>query len=125
MQPAGMPLGRRSSSLLTQPRWQMKRPITREPIQAKAGVTFSIPKAKLFVGSYHRIPIRFNGVVIEDVNFIIPDGAKAAVISPSRDMTFNPKRPHIMLCVGYEPGTYIIEARHAATLPPRPSQICF
>jgi M6 family metalloprotease-like protein len=93
----------------------MQRPTRRKPNREKAKVTFSISKAALFVGSYHRIPVRLNGVVIEDVNFVVPDGAKAAMISPSRDKTFNPKRPHIMLCVGYEPGTYIIEARHVTT----------
>ena len=93
----------------------MQQPTRRKPNREKAKVTFSISKAALFVGSYHRIPVRLNGVVIEDVNFIVPDGAKAAMISPSRDTTFNPKRPHIMLCVGYEPGTYIIEARHVTT----------
>lgn len=93
----------------------MQKLINRKPSRKKATVTFSVPKAALFVGSYHRIRVRLTGVTFDKVNFVVPDGAKAAVISPSRDATFNPKQPHIMLCVGHGPGTYVIEARHVAT----------
>ncbi|MDP2601531.1 MAG: CARDB domain-containing protein [Deltaproteobacteria bacterium] len=93
----------------------MKKLINRKPSRKKATVTFSVPKTAFFVGSYHRIRVRLIGVTFDKVNFVVPDGAKAAVISPSRDATFNPKQPHIMLCVGPGPGTYVIEARHVAT----------
>src|SRR5262245_25142138 len=93
----------------------MRKIIKRKRTRARATVTFSVPPKALFVGSYHRIPVRPTGVAFDDVRFIVPDGAKAAIISPSVDATFNPKRPHIMLCVGYEPGTYSIEARHVST----------
>lgn len=95
----------------------MGKRMRRRPKRGKAltKVFFSIPRRTLFVGSYHRIPVRTTGVKFDDVRFVAPDGAKAAVISPSRDATFDPKRPHILLCVGYEPGTHIIEARHATT----------
>src|SRR5688500_11422241 len=83
--------------------------------RAKASVSFSIPRRALFVGSYHRLPVRTTGVTFDAVRFVVPQGARAAIVSPSRDATFNPKRPHILLCVGYEPGTYVIEARHATT----------
>jgi hypothetical protein len=81
----------------------------------KVMVTFSVPQAALFVGSYHRLRVRLTGVTLEKVSFVVPDGAKGAIISPSRDAIFDPKRPHIMLCVGYEPGTFIVEARHIST----------
>src|SRR5687768_8864025 len=90
-------------------------PTKPQPKQPKAQVDFSIPKVALFVGSYHRIPLRLHGVLMDDIKFVVPDGAKAAIISPSRDATFKSERPHIMLCVGYEPSTYIIEARHATS----------
>src|SRR5438105_10812562 len=80
-----------------------------------AKVTFSVPRGTLFVGSYHRIALRFEGVAFNDLVFVIPDGPPAGLISPSRDTTFNAKRPHVMLCVGFRPGKYLIEARHAAT----------
>jgi hypothetical protein len=82
----------------------MQKIIKRKRTRGKATVTFSIPQKALFVGSYHRIPVRPTGVTFDNVRFIVTDGAKAAVISPSVDSTFNPRRPHIMLCVGYELG---------------------
>jgi len=75
----------------------------------------NVPKMPLFVGSYHRILVRLTGVAWDKVRFVVPDGARAAIVSPSIDATFNVQRPHLMLCVGYEPGTYVIEARHAST----------
>lgn len=85
------------------------------PVRRAGKVLLSIPRAPLFVGSYQRIPVRLAGVTLDNVRFVVPEGAKAAVISPSRDATFDLKKPQIMLCVGYKPGTYIIEARHAVT----------
>lgn len=93
----------------------MDTEMTRRPAREKALVSFSIPRKALFVGSYHRIPVRAKGVAFDDIKFVVPDGAKAAVISPSRDAAFKPRSPQILLCVGYEPGTYVIEARHATT----------
>jgi hypothetical protein len=93
----------------------MAKPIPHKLKPQKAKVAFSIPKTALFVGSYHRIPIRLDGVKLEDVRFVVPDGARGGLISPSMETLPKPARPHIMLCVGYEPGTYIIEARHATT----------
>ena len=87
----------------------MQNLINRKPSRKKTTVTFSIPKVALFVGSYYRIRVRLTGIIFDKINFVVPDGAKAAIISPSRDATFNPKRPHIMLCVGHEPGTYVID----------------
>jgi len=48
----------------------MQQPTRCKTNSNKNKVTFSISKAALFVGSYHRIPVRLNGVVIEDVNFV-------------------------------------------------------
>jgi M6 family metalloprotease-like protein len=86
-----------------------------KPAPPKATVSFSMPKRALFVGSYHRIPVRLAGITIDKVKFVISDGARAGIISPSKDPTDNPERPRIMLCVGHLPGKYLIEARHATT----------
>jgi M6 family metalloprotease-like protein len=91
-----------------------KRTLHKRPVK-KTKVSFSIPGKDLFVGSYHRIPVRVTGTPFEKIRFVIPDGPKAAIVSPSTDAAFNIKRPHFMLCVGYEPGTWIIEARHVTT----------
>jgi M6 family metalloprotease-like protein len=93
----------------------MPKPKKRKPIKKKAKVDIVMPKGPLFVGSYHRVRVRLSGILFDKVKFVVPDGARAAVVSPSRDKTFNAKRPHVMLCVGYAPGTYVVEARHVTT----------
>jgi M6 family metalloprotease-like protein len=93
----------------------MPKPKKRKPIKKKAKVDIALPKGPLFVGSYHRVRVRLKGILFDKVKFVVPDGTRAAVISPSRDTTFDVKRPRIMLCVGYAPGTYVVEARHVTT----------
>ena len=105
---------------MRRPQIRPVRPIRPRPIRptlpnqaptAKLG----IPNGELFVGSYHRIPVRLTGADFEDIEFVVVDGPKAAIVSESRDRSFTAKRPHFMLCVGHEPGTYLIEARHRPT----------
>ena len=93
----------------------MQEPVKVKPKPNKAAVVFSVSKANLFVGSYHRIRVKLTGVTFEKLRFEVLGGAKAAIVSPSRDASFKPKQPHVMLCVGYEPGTYVIEARLVTT----------
>lgn len=81
-------------------------------------VTLRMPKEKLFVGSYHRIPVAIapaSKVKFDDLRFEVPAGARGGLISPGRDKLFNPKRPHIMLLVGFEPGVYELIAVHSKT----------
>lgn len=88
------------------------RPSRTGPLVVKApSVKFGMPSGELFVGSYHRIPVRRSNVAFEDIEFVVPDGPKAGLISQSRDRLFAARREHVMLCVGYEPGVYTIEAR--------------
>jgi M6 family metalloprotease-like protein len=97
---------------------RIRQPIPRvtKPVLRAQPVSFGLPRKPLFVGSYHRVPVKLpQSIAFDSLKFVIPDGAKAGIVSPSRDASFNPKRPHIMLCVGYEPGTYAIEARRATT----------
>ena len=91
------------------------RPSKKLPFKPKPTVRFRVPKGNLFVGSYYRIPVTVRGIPFDDVQFVVSGGAKAGLISPSRDLTFKAAQPHIMLCVGFEPGTYVIEARVLAT----------
>ena len=93
-------------------------PRARKQAQQPAKVRLGVPRKRLFVGSYHRIPVRIGqgaGISFDDLRFVVPDGAKAGIVSPSRDSSFNAARPHLMLCVGYEPGTYLLEARDKTT----------
>jgi M6 family metalloprotease-like protein len=76
-------------------------------------IAVGLPKGPLFVGSFHRVPVKLGtGVSFDDLEFIVPDGPKGGLVSPSRDRAFDPKRPHFMLLVGYEPGTWRLDVRH-------------
>ena len=59
-----------------------------------------------FVGAYTKIFLKLRGLTIDDLEFRIPDGPKAGVVSMCRDADFDPANPDVMLCIGYEPGTY-------------------
>lgn len=81
-------------------------------------VALQMPKERLYVGSYHRIPVKFSPstkVKLDDVRFEIPAGTKGGLISFSRDRLFNSKKPHIMLLVGFQPGVYDLNVVHAKT----------
>jgi M6 family metalloprotease-like protein len=86
-------------------------------------VILVMPKEKLFVGSYYRIPVVIKSakthvktkLSFEDLRFEVSGGNMGGIISPSRDSTFVSKRPDIMLLVGYKPGDYEIHAIHAKT----------
>lgn len=85
---------------------------------ARPQVTMKMPKGRLFVGSYHRIPVVITPTAklkIDSLRFEIPAGAKGGLISPSRDRLFNPEKPHIMLLVGFKPGVYELNAVHTKT----------
>ena len=56
------------------------------------------PASAAIVGPYHRIPVKIGGRLrFDDLKFVIPDGAKGGIVSPSRDRLFNVERPHVML----------------------------
>lgn len=76
-------------------------------------LTLRIPRGPLFVGSWHRVPVTLRGrLKWDDVEFTVVEGPKAALLSPSRDRGWNPKRPHLMLLVGPTPGRFTLQARH-------------
>jgi len=93
-------------------------PRSRQPVIGRPQVALGLPRRPLFVGSYHRVSVKIPkgaGIAFDDLTFDVPDGPKAGIVSQSRDALFNPARPHFMLCAGFEPGTYVVEARVAAT----------
>ena len=78
-------------------------------------VTISVPRGKLFVGSYAFLKVDINpasGFAFDDLEFTVPQGRKAGLISRSRDSRFNPKRPTITLLAGFEPGDWAILVTH-------------
>lgn len=99
------------------PSTRKKTPTSKKPVIAKRPrVTVSFPRGELFVGSFHRLMVKHPSTVpLDDLVFVIPEGPKAGLVSPSRDHVFSPKKPHIMLLVGYEPGTYVLRVLHRVT----------
>jgi M6 family metalloprotease-like protein len=71
--------------------------------------------SELFVGSYAKVNIKLSGITMDDLDFILPDGARAGVISLCRDHEFDPSQPDAMLCVGYEPGFYTLQLVERST----------
>jgi hypothetical protein len=91
-----------------------------EPIKRprEMRVTFAVPEQSLFVGSYVKVPIAIEGVVrpnLTDFEFRVREGAPGGVVSLSRDSEFTPAHPDIMLCAGYAPGKYTLEALKKGT----------
>lgn len=87
-------------------------------LPSRSAVTLRIPRQKLFVGSYYRIPVAIassSGLGFDDLRFEIPAGAKGGLVSPSRDRLFNPRKPHLMLLTGYQPGDYELNVIQTAT----------
>lgn len=83
--------------------------------QRPSKITLGMPREPLFVGSYHRIAVKIAKhptITFDDLRFEVPDGPKAGLVSPSRDRLFDANRPHFLLCVGYEPGTYKLRVVH-------------
>jgi M6 family metalloprotease-like protein len=81
-------------------------------------VTIAVPKRRFFVGSYAELRVTvdpISGLDFDDLEFSIPDGRRAGLISASRDARFNLKRPTIMLLAGYEPGLWVIRVVHLPT----------
>lgn len=71
----------------------------------------------LFVGAYRRVPVRVigSGASFDDLAFEVVEGPHGGQVSYSRDETFDPTAPEIMLLAGYRPGTYTLRATRAVT----------
>jgi hypothetical protein len=79
-------------------------------------VVFSLTQ-DLFVGSYQRVGVIIDpdtGLSFEDIAFDVPDG-RGTTISMSRDETFDPRGPTIMLLAGDVPDDYTIVATERST----------
>jgi M6 family metalloprotease-like protein len=81
-------------------------------------VTLHEPTEPLFVGSYAKIHVNIqasSGVTMDDLDFVVPAGPKGGLISLSRDTSFDPQNPVIMLLGGHELGTYHLQAIEKST----------
>jgi M6 family metalloprotease-like protein len=88
-------------------------------IVTKAEVSFvGLDKKTLFPGSYLKVPVLIDpnsGLCMDDLDFVIPAGAKGGFVSLSRDATFDPSNPDIMLLAGYRSGNYSLQAIEKTT----------
>jgi len=79
--------------------------------RARASVKLDISPKPYFVGGYEKIKAKVTGISFDEVEFAVVEGAPGGYISESRDIEFNLPQPDIMVCFGFKPGTYHIEAR--------------
>ncbi|MCF4122802.1 hypothetical protein L1785_17635 [Antribacter sp. KLBMP9083] len=80
------------------------------------GLVFDPLAGPLFVGGYQRVGYRLTGgLTPDDITFWLPDGEPAGAVSPSRDATWDPSAPHVMLLGGHTPGRYKLVATRTAT----------
>ncbi len=80
-------------------------------------VMLDMPVRPLYVGGYVRVPVRIGGVGIgfDDLSFMVAEGPEAGSLSASRDASFDPAHPEVMLLGGSVPGRYALVATEAAT----------
>jgi M6 family metalloprotease-like protein len=82
-----------------------------------AAVKITTPPTAIYVGSYQQLVVDLGatGIGFDDLGFAVTGGRAAGAISPSRDATFDPAHPEIMLLAGYRPGRYRLTAIHRPT----------
>ena len=92
-------------------------PPVSESAATTAKVKFGMPRGRLFVGSYHRVPVKIapNACFSFDDSQAFRPQARRAAPSRRRAIASSTKRPHVMLLVGHRPGVYAVEARLAST----------
>ena len=83
-----------------------------------ASVALRTPRGPMFVGSYVKVPLRIDpasGLTLDDLEFEVDGGPPGGIVSLSRDEGFDPRRPSVLLCAGFEPGSYLLRALEKAT----------
>ena len=71
-------------------------------------VTVTVPADALFPAAWVRVPLVINdaSIAFDDLEFLVKPEESAAMVSYSRDASFDPVRPHIMLCAGWMTGKH-------------------
>lgn len=71
-------------------------------------VTVKVPVDSLFPAGWVRLPVKINdpALAFDDLEFLIEPKESAAMVSYSRDGSFDPAAPHIMLCAGWMTGKH-------------------
>ncbi|MGF7160594.1 hypothetical protein FHS85_002225 [Rhodoligotrophos appendicifer] len=87
--------------LIDRSKWP--RPLRRKSVE----VQFPGP---LFVWSYAKLPLTLKNISIDDLDFVVPAGPHAGIVSYCRDAEFDPAKPDIMFCAGDRAGHYTLQA---------------
>jgi hypothetical protein len=79
----------------------------------KDPVTAEVPANTLFPAGWVRVPVQINdpSTAFDDLEFIVEPREAAAMVSYSRDASFDPAKPHIMLCAGWMAGKHRLVIR--------------
>lgn len=80
-------------------------------------VRLGMPTGPLFIGGWSRVGVEVGGpgLSFDDLDFEVAGSPITGGISLSRDITFDPAHPEVMLLAGSEPGRFALRAIERAT----------
>lgn len=86
------------------------------PSGIRERVLLTVDPGPMFIGGYTpvHIDVTGSGLSFDDITLSVTDPDFGA-ISPSRDETFDPNNPHLLLAAGWRPGTGEVLAKQTAT----------
>jgi len=79
-------------------------------------VGFDGTEDPLYVGSYRYVTVKIDpnaGILFDDIDFYVPAGPDAGIVSAAREKSFDPTIPTVLLGAGWRPGIYTLSARLA------------
>ncbi len=86
-------------------------------IERHEPVELRLPENELFIGGWIRVRVIINdpAIAFDDLEFNIKPREAAAMVSLSRDNSFDPTKPEIVLTAGWKPGKHELFVRHRPT----------
>ena len=86
------------------------------PAGIRERVLLTLDPGPIFIGGYARVHVDLagSGLTVDQIRLSVKDSDLGA-ISPSRDATFDPNHPHLLLAGGWRPGVGEILAKETAT----------
>jgi len=86
------------------------------PIGITEPVLLTVDPGPIFIGGYARVRIdpTGSGMTFDDLELSVED-VDLGAISPSRDDTFDPAKPHLLLAGGWKTGEGVVVAKRVST----------
>ncbi|MFN8463948.1 MAG: hypothetical protein U0X20_00295 [Caldilineaceae bacterium] len=80
-------------------------------------VELVFPNEPLFIAGWVKVPVKINdpAIAFNDLDFYIKPEESAAMVSLSRDNSFDPANPDIMVTAGWMAGEHVLIAEHRPT----------